>query len=849
MKKKILYTLCVFCTFALVLFLVLKNGISISNIQFDFLKLEQLYIKLDKKLILRVKDMSLKSQDSSKDTDSKNADSVLEELLKVAKSISYLHMFVEEIDIANLDFKGDRIRILFKNDDFFVDNKSFLLRLNLYKEGENVNADIKNLWVKDHNLSVEGNLSINTKSEFHHLNARATSHLLDFNASVSYKKGQVSYEFTDVNIRAFSRLLNQVREKMVFPEDLFWWLASGAKGEFYHIEYLKGFADIAKENYYLDDIQGLALVQNVEVRLDDHMSPIEFPNLILKLDKQKLDFGFDKANYNGANLDKSSVYLYNIFNENIGINLHIQSENLKFDQKLSEALKPYGLNLPFYQKSGKIKTDFSLRAGLAASNVLEYSGEFDLESATLSLLDLDVNKALVKLKQDDLSIKNANVKNSFLEAAFNADVNLSSKKGVFAARISRLNNELVDMKDQDVDFNLDFSQAVRFSIPKWGLDLNFQKGLELSLSKVSTLVPYSPLFKKFGLEDASNIHYRSENFKDFVLQIDEARFKSDFLISGKSPYESDSFSINGQNDVVKINTTSNFINATLGKQNKEIHLNNLTYVYKKSEESGLKFEEENVVFDGVNAGIILADMNKTLQFDKIQASLKKGILQAKASKNRADFELYYSPSSLKLSAKNMDDGFINIFLQKQAVQGGVFNLSVIGNGLEFFQGRFTLKDTFVKDLKGLNTLVSFIDTVPSLLLFKSPTFNEKGLSLIEGNVIFNRKKDLLGVEAINLSGNSVDIFGLGNANLRLGTLDLDLELKTLKSASEAISKVPVLNYVILGKDQEISTHLKIDGTLEDPKFHTQILTDTLKTPFNLIKNIIQLPMNLLDKKK
>ncbi|HEF7207544.1 TPA: AsmA-like C-terminal domain-containing protein, partial [Campylobacter jejuni] len=48
------------------------------------------------------------------------------------------------------------------------------------------------------------------------------------------------------------------------------------------------------------------------------------------------------------------------------------------------------------------------------------------------------------------------------------------------------------------------------------------------------------------------------------------------------------------------------------------------------------------------------------------------------------------------------------------------------------------------------------------------------------------------------------------------------------------------------KNQEISTNLKIDGSIDDPKFHTEILTDTLKTPFNLIKNIIQLPANLLN---
>ncbi len=76
-------------------------------------------------------------------------------------------------------------------------------------------------------------------------------------------------------------------------------------------------------------------------------------------------------------------------------------------------------------------------------------------------------------------------------------------------------------------------------------------------------------------------------------------------------------------------------------------------------------------------------------------------------------------------------------------------------------------------------------------------------------------------------------------------MDFSLELKTLKSASEAISKVPILNYVILGKNQEISTNLKIDGSIDDPKFIPNFNRYS-KTPFNLIKNIIQLPANLLN---
>ena len=847
MKKKILYVLCVFCVLIFASFLVLKNGISISSVQFDFLKLEQLYIKLDKKLILQAKNISLNLQDTDENSNLKGTDGVLEELIKITKNIDILYMLVEEIDIANFDFKDEHMRIFFKNNDFLIDNNFFILRLSLNKQGENINADIKKLFLKDYNLSIDGNLNIDTRSEFYYLNAKANSHLTDFNASISYKKGLMAYEFKDINTKEFSQIFKELERKITLPKELVWWLANGAKGDFYHIAYLKGFADLNRENYHLDEIESEAFVQNVKIQLDKNMSAILIPELHLKLAKQRLDFNFNQASYEEGNLNASKVYLYDLFNKNIGIALHIQGENLKYDERLNEALKNYGFSLPFYQKSGKIKSNLNLKIGLDESNVLEYNGEFELENAALSLLDFNVSKAFVSLKQNDLSIKNASVKNDFLEANIDANIDLNAKKGEFITQISRLYNDFIDIKNQKINFSLDFAEAVKIFVPDWGLNLNFGNGIEANLNKVAALAPYSSLAQKFGLQNASNLYYKSENSKDFILQIDEAQFKSDFLNADKSPYKNDSFSINNQNDIMKINTKSNLISAVLTKKNKEIHINNLSYIYKKSEDGSFKLEDENINFGGANFGIILEDMNKTLQFDRIEASLNKGILEAKASKNEANFELYYAEDKdLKLSANNMNDEFINTFLQKQAMQGGTFNLNINGSGLDFFQGNFELKNTFAKDLKGINTLVSFIDTVPSLLLFKTPTFNEKGLSFVDGKVVFNRKKDLLNIESISLHGDSVDIFGLGSANLRLDTLDIDLELKTLKSASTAISKVPILNYVILGKDQEISTNLKVDGTFENPKFHTQILTDTLKTPYNLIKNIIQLPANLLN---
>ncbi|ECR6749474.1 DUF3971 domain-containing protein, partial [Campylobacter coli] len=146
MKKKIVYVLLALIAFISVIFLVLKNGILISSIQFNFLNLEQLYIKLDKKLIVRAKNITLNedANTSIEDDKKENSDFASRELLKITKNLKYLYTFVEEIDIQNLNIKDNHMRILFKNNEFFIDNDLLFLKLALRREGKEINADIKN---------------------------------------------------------------------------------------------------------------------------------------------------------------------------------------------------------------------------------------------------------------------------------------------------------------------------------------------------------------------------------------------------------------------------------------------------------------------------------------------------------------------------------------------------------------------------------------------------------------------------------------------------------------------------------------------------------------------------------
>ncbi len=59
--------------------------------------------------------------------------------------------------------------------------------------------------------------------------------------------------------------------------------------------------------------------------------------------------------------------------------------------------------------------------------------------------------------------------------------------------------------------------------------------------------------------------------------------------------------------------------------------------------------------------MILADFNKTLNFDKMEANLKSDILDARATRKNANFDLHYSPNDLKLFIKNINDEHLNEF--------------------------------------------------------------------------------------------------------------------------------------------------------------------------------------------
>ena len=197
-------------------------------------------------------------------------------------------------------------------------------------------------------------------------------------------------------------------------------------------------------------------------------------------------------------------------------------------------------------------------------------------------------------------------------------------------------------------------------------------------------------------------------------------------------------------------------------------------------------------------------------------------------------------------ANDIRGEFINSIFNIKSFEGGSFKMRVLGASTDDFKGEVRLIGATLKDYTFYNQLLTFLNSVPSLLVFKTPDFRPDGYPVKFGKILFEKKGDVLKFLAIELESSSADIGGHGTINLATKEIDVDLELKLLKDASSIIDKIPLINQIVLGKDRTLSTVIKVRGTLQKPQYSTQILQDALLSPFKIIRNVLEAPFLIFE---
>lgn len=839
--------------------LLLKYGIKINDFEFYGVKLEQLYIKLDKKIIARAKQIRLPN--FKKESKQKSSD---ERLLNLSKSVDFIDTIFQEISLENVQIGDDfKLKILFLDDIFFVDSPYLNVDIKFQNEQQD-GIDlfsVRNLSFKDFNVSISGEGSADFDKNDYKFEGNFTSHELRGKLNFALKDTFLTYKAYDVEAGSIKNFIDELDRRIELNSEVKNWIYGYIVADDYELKEINGKADLAKNNFYLNDLNATANTKNLLVKFEKDLPAVNVGEANITLKNSKLKFDLISPIYKGKKLDGSSVVINNIFDEkSANLELFIKTKSI-YDEAINEILKAYKIVVPVKQLSGKMDASLKILIKLDEKSLENFdeksviaNGEFKLSDAVLEIAGSKFNtkNTLVKLINTmNLNIDATGFGLEFFKANAKADINLQKSTGEIKGVIESFdlkekNDEILTFKNEPFSAFLDFSKAgeTLLKIEPFGLDMSFGSESKIATKNSKFFIESSPALKQNGVRGFDELSIKSKDFTDLEIFAKEVNFDLPFLDKNGSKYENDDLKILVSKAGVKVDSSSKKLSLDIKEKAinvKTKDLNLLVLDDNKTSEQSTPLE-----LLAKNGDIILRDLNKTLPFASFSAE-KKGkstSLNGLAKQGRVGY--FNDEKSINLDATDISGEFINDLFGIKSFEGGKFRLKMLGENSKNFKAEVRFFDTFLKDYIFYQRLLSFLNSVPSLLSFKTPDFNDKGFTVKNGKILLTRNGDMIEFLAIEMIGTSADIGGRGTIDLKSKKINIDLELKLLKDASSIIDKIPLVNQIILGKDRSLSTVIAIRGTTDKPEYSTQILQDALLSPLKIIRNVIQAPFLIFE---
>lgn len=458
--------------------------------------------------------------------------------------------------------------------------------------------------------------------------------------------------------------------------------------------------------------------------------------------------------------------------------------------------------------------------------------------------------------------------------------------------------ELIKAQNEDV-FTYDVFRADKSSLPQIDIDMDFSSDeVSISVPNLQTyakmlnsqiviavrdfklFTPHSPLMKYLGLNAGSAIiHLKSANelafevqikdFPTFLLKKDKSPFK-DFIFQGQykdkklrvksAPQGLISFESYDNTMLAKFNNIDIDIDALLSSKIPAIE-----EAFSISDEKSVVFTREQILAENeflrqkrryerqnnLKPHIIAIEAKNivgfykeiTLPFDDFNAKIRDDRITADGTYGNGIANIDIIHGNTLFKAGNFGAEFINRIIGRKIVEGGLFEAGGIYKN-DIFNGEISMQNTSFKGFAIVQNIIGLIDTIPSLVMFRSPGLSGKGYEVKNGKIMLGLNTQYIALESIDLIGKTMDVKGSGIIEVESSEVDIGLSISTLKSLTSVLNKIPIVGYLILGKDGKITTQVSIDGTLENPKSQVSLAEDILSAPLNIIKRAFT-PVDML----
>lgn len=422
-----------------------------------------------------------------------------------------------------------------------------------------------------------------------------------------------------------------------------------------------------------------------------------------------------------------------------------------------------------------------------------------------------------------------------------------------------------------IDLEVDFNQTMQISIPM--LDVNVQileDGIYAKIANFGKFAPYSPLMQYLGLSQGSaNIYLKSAHNVEFQVAINnypsflldkQKNILRDFIFKGT--YKGDKLHIASDNGLIQLDLYDNTTLVIFNDIDIDIDaiisskIPAFQEAFSTSDEKKVVFTKEQILLEneflrqkrryehqnGIKPKIIAIEAKNmvgffksiVLPFDDFNAKIRDDRISADATYKNGIANIDIIHGNVLFKAGNFSGEFLNRVIGEHVVEGGLFEMSGIYKN-DIFNGEIKIQNTALKSFAIVQNVIGLIDTIPSLIMFRSPSLSTKGYEIKKGEIKISLNAQYIGLESIKLIGKSIDVMGNGIIELETQEIDMGLSISTLKNLSNILNKIPVVGYLLLGKDGRVTTQVNVRGTMKDPQTQISLAKDLLSTPLKVLQ--------------
>ena len=784
-----------------------------------------------------------------------------EDVDRVFDTIKTFFTFFEYIELKNVTFENNRLNIIFTDDILYVTSDEYEIAGNIHRVGETFEAEISLLYLIKENVDIKGRLTYHLNTDV--LNTEGTFNAYGIKGRFSANKRADTVDFK-IDSDTFSDL-HPIIDKFDLVEGVRSWVLDKVEARNYELLSLSGKANVDNGQFKIDmdALRGKLLFSDVKIHFKEGLEPVLAPSVLLTYEKGGLYFDLKAPTYRDKDLQGSKVSIVDLAESSTSLHLHIEADT-PFDSVMQDLLKAYDLKIPVDQKTGKVKALFLADIALKEAHS-EFAADvnFTQGEVWLDKVRLPIVKGGLHYEKGFIDLHHIVLQDSAYHGELNGKIDLNNTKAdlLFDAKSIKLESKegtFFTLKNKKLPFVLTYKRDIYVGVPDFAMRIHSTaKETKIILKDLSKIKPY--LTDPGPLEKGGNVTVTTKDFKTYTFK-GELQLSSCFLYEknnvcrAKVPFEGKITPEDTDLYAFDKRFYYNKNKSRLKLTDLNIDLEKFLRSKKQENKKNEKETKKKTIKQG--SKLIILGKRSNLRYDKYRLVLdsydidvkENGDIQAIGSASGDIIKFSKKKDIVSIQALRIKDKVLHPLIHFNGLYHGRYSLKTSGDPEGIMNGEIIVEGGVMKNFKAYNNTLAFINTLPALASLQKPGYSTKGFTILEGVSEYRMiKRDVIIFDSIYIKGNSATVVGKGVVDLKKKTIRMDLAIRTARELGKVVGNVPLLGYILMGKDKSMTIGLKIRGTLDDPKVTTSAGKEILSLPLELIKRTFESPGQLINK--